>query len=45
MTVNAEFNKVYVCNLLEEEEKEAEVNGKEISVVLKPYEVVTLKLV
>ncbi len=45
VTVNAEFNKVYVCNLLEEEEKEAEVNGKEISVVLKPYEVVTLKLV
>ena len=45
VTVDAEFTKAYVCNLLEETESEAEVNGKEISVVLKPYEVVTLKLV
>ena len=45
VTVNADFTKAYVCNLLEETESEAEVNGKEISVVLKPYEVVTLKLV
>ena len=45
VTVDADFAKAYVCNLLEETEAEAEVNGKEISVTLKPYEVVTLKLV
>lgn len=45
VTVDADFTKAYVCNLLEETEAEAEVRGKEISVVLKPYEVVTLKLV
>ena len=45
MTVDADFTKAYVCNLLEETEAEAEVSGKDISVVLKPYEVVTLKLV
>ncbi len=45
VTVDAEFTKAIVCNLLEEEEKEAPVNGKEISVELKPYEIVTLKLV
>ncbi len=45
VTVDADFTKAYVCNLLEETESEAEVSGKEISVVLKPYEVVTLKLV
>ena len=45
VTVDAEFTKAIVCNLLEEEEKEAPVNGKEISVERKPYEIVTLKLV
>lgn len=45
VTVNTDFSKAYVCNLLEEEEHAAEVNGREISVELKPYEVVTLKLV
>ena len=45
VTVNADFEKAYVCNLLEEEEQEAQVKGKEIAVALKPYEVVTLKLV
>ena len=45
VTVNTDFAKAYVCNLLEETELEAEVNGREIAVTLKPYEVVTLKLV
>ncbi len=45
VTVNADFGKAYVCNLLEEPEQEAQVNGREIAVTLKPYEVVTLKLV
>lgn len=44
LTVDADFTKAYVCNLLEEEEQEADVNGKEISVTLKPYEVVTIKV-
>lgn len=45
VTVDADYTRAYVCNLLEEVEQEAEVKGREISVVLKPYEVVTLKLV
>ena len=45
VTVNTDFAEAYVCNLLEETEQKAEVNGKDISVTLKPYEVVTLKLV
>lgn len=45
VTVNTAFTKAYVCNLLEEEQEEAPVSGKEIAVTLKPYEVVTLKLV
>ena len=45
LTVNAAFEKAYICNLLEETESEAAVSGKEIEVVLKPYEVVTVKVV
>ena len=45
LTVNADFEKAYICNLLEETEGEAAVSGKEIEVVLKPYEVVTVKIV
>ncbi len=45
LTVNADFEKAYICNLLEETEHEAAVAGKEIEVVLKPYEVVTVKVV
>ena len=45
VTVNADFGKAYVCNLLEEAEQEAQVSGRQIAVTLKPYEVVTLKLV
>ncbi len=44
LTVNTAFEKAYVCNLLEEIETEAVVNGNEIEVVLKPYEVVTVLL-
>lgn len=45
LTVNAEFQKAFRCNLLEETESEVSVNGNQIEVVLKPYEVVTVKLV
>ncbi len=44
LTVNTNFNKAYICNLLEETECEADVAGREIEVVLKPYEVVTVKV-
>ncbi len=44
VTVNTAFARAYVCNLLEEVQEEATVCGNEISVVLKPYEIVTLKL-
>lgn len=45
LTVHTSFEKAYICNLLEETEEEASVNGNEITVVLKPYEVVTVKVV
>lgn len=44
LTVNTDFEKAYICNLLEEAECEAAVTGSEIAVVLKPYEVVTVKV-
>lgn len=44
LTVNTDFGKAYICNLLEETEYEADVAGNEIEVVLKPYEVVTVKI-
>lgn len=44
LTVNTDFEKAYICNLLEEAEYEAPVNGREINVVLKPYEVVTVRV-
>ena len=44
LTVDAAFEKAYVCNLLEEIEHEAAVDGKVIDVALKPYEVVTVLL-
>lgn len=42
LTVNAEFEKAYICNLLEEIQSEAAAEGNVIDVVLKPYEVVTV---
>lgn len=44
LTVNTGFGRAYICNLLEETEGEAAVAGNEIEVVLKPYEVVTVKV-
>lgn len=44
LTVNTDFGRAYICNLLEETEGEAAVAGNEIEVVLKPYEVVTVKI-
>ena len=42
LTVNAPFEQAWICNLLEERERQAVVCGNEIEVVLKPYEVVTV---
>lgn len=44
LSVNTAFEKAYVCNLLEDEEAEAAVCGNVISVTLKPYEIVTIKI-
>ncbi|MDE6917456.1 MAG: alpha-mannosidase, partial [Lachnospiraceae bacterium] len=44
LTVNTPFQHASVCNLIEEAEGEAAVSGNEIEVVLKPYEVVTVKI-
>ncbi len=44
LTVNHEFGKAQICNLLEEPEYTAQTAGNTIDVVFKPYEVVTVKL-
>ena len=44
LTVNRDFTKAYICNMLEEIEAEAAVSGNQITVLLKPYEVVTVKV-
>lgn len=44
LTVHTEFEKAYMCNLLEEVEGEAIADRNVIDVVLKPYEVVTVLL-
>ena len=44
LTVHTDFTKAYICNLLEETEYETTVEGNRIDVVLKPYEVVTVRI-
>lgn len=44
LTVHADFTKAYVCNLLEEAEYETTVEGNTVDIVLKPYEVVTVRI-
>lgn len=44
LTVDGNYTKAFACNLLEEEEKELHINNGEVCVQLKPYEVVTIKL-
>lgn len=38
-----DFNKAYICDLLENEETELKSDGKEIKLTLKPFEIVTVK--
>lgn len=45
LTVNKPFTRAYICNLLEETETETKVDGKRIAVPIKPYEIVTVKIV
>ena len=45
LVVEGNYNKAFVCNLLEEEEAELELKDGVVRVQLKPYEVVTVKLV
>ena len=45
LTVNKDFTKAYVCNLLEEEIEEAKTEGNKITITCKPYEIVTVKIV
>ncbi len=44
LTVNKEFAQAEICNLLEEPKSKAAVSANVIDVVLKPYEVVTVKI-
>lgn len=45
LTVNRPFTKAYLCNLLEENEAEARVEGNRILFTCNPYEIVTVKIV
>lgn len=45
LTVNRPFTKAYFCNLLEEEETEAQIDGNQVMVECRPYEIVTVKLI
>lgn len=45
LTVNRAFTKAYICNLLEEEVSEVQVDGNTVNFVCKPYEIVTVKVV
>lgn len=45
LMVSGNYKKAFICNLLEEEEAELELKGGIICVQLKPYEVVTVKLI
>lgn len=44
LTVDGSYAKAYSCNLLEENETELAVEGNQIAVELKPYEVVTVRV-
>ncbi len=44
LTVNLPFRRAWLCNLLEEEERELEVREGRIPVTLKPYEILTVKI-
>ncbi len=45
LVVNKDFSKAYICNLLEQEEQEISVEGNQIEILCKPYEIVTVKVV
>lgn len=45
LTVNRPFTRAYLCNLLEETETEAQVEGNQILFACKPYEIVTVRIV
>ena len=45
LTVNRDFQKAYICNLLEETEAEAAVSANCIQIPVKPYEIVTVRIV
>ena len=44
LTVQGTYQKAFLCNLLEEEETEADICNGEINLIIKPYEIVTVKL-
>ncbi|MDO4482443.1 MAG: alpha-mannosidase [Bacillota bacterium] len=44
LSVADRFTKAYLCNLLEEEEQEIPVDNGSISLRIKPYEIITVKL-
>ncbi len=45
LTVKQPFTKAYICNLLEETQAEAQVEGNRVAFTCRPYEIVTVKVV
>lgn len=45
LTVNRDFERAYICNLLEETETEAAVSENRIQIPVKPYEIMTVRIV
>ena len=45
VTVNRRFEKAFICNLLEEEEEAASVEGNRILITCRPYEILTIKII
>ncbi|HKM04343.1 MAG TPA: glycoside hydrolase family 38 C-terminal domain-containing protein, partial [Lachnospiraceae bacterium] len=44
LTINAPFTNACVCNLIENNQEELKILGKEIPFIIKPYEVVTVRI-
>ena len=44
LTVDSAYKEAYSCNLLEENESELTVENGQIGVTLKPYEIVTVRM-
>ncbi len=45
LKINQNFDRVFSCNLREQIEKELKQNNKEIELIIKPYEILTIRVI